>query len=45
MTELIQLHYEAFGAHCGVKMVKTFLYGLISLMTIVVTTNTFGVFF
>jgi hypothetical protein len=41
--DLIQLHFETFGAHCGVKTVKTFLYGLISWMTIEVTTNSFGV--
>jgi hypothetical protein len=43
--DLIQLHFEAFGAHCGEKGSKTFLYGLISWMTIEVTTNSLGVNF
>jgi hypothetical protein len=43
--DLIQLHFEAFGAHCVVKTVKNLLYGLISWMNIEVTTNSFGVDF
>jgi hypothetical protein len=43
--DLIQLHFEAFGAHCGVKTVANLLILLDSLMTIEVTTNSFGVNF
>jgi hypothetical protein len=44
--DLIQLHFEAFGAHCVVKTVKNLLIRLDFLdMTIEVTTNGFGVIF
>jgi hypothetical protein len=43
--DLIQLLFEAFGAHCGVKTVETCLHGLISWMTIEVTTTASVSFF
>jgi hypothetical protein len=43
--DLIQLHFEAIGAHCGVKTGKNLLIRLDFLDTIELTTISFGVNF
>jgi hypothetical protein len=43
--DLIQLHFEAFGAHRVVKTVENLLIRLDFFETIEVTTNSFGVNF